>query len=186
VIENASELFNVSGYLAEELSIDWLALPPIVRVLLSTDGTVTKALESFFWEPVAVIRKVQTERLVDKNSIMALGADLPLDELLWQRTVELVGQHSERRFVRASSLIRVSLLPPSLKDGLAQDDLGIGGVIRELGLETYRKVIAIGQLPNSPGVSAPAPSAVWRHYRLYYKDQVLMHIREEFYLAALR
>ena len=29
-------------------------LPPILRVILSTDGTVTSVLESFFWETVKV------------------------------------------------------------------------------------------------------------------------------------
>ena len=55
--EYCVKLFNVSGYLRGELHaedgqvLEFDKLPAFLRVLLSADGTVTKILESFFWEP---------------------------------------------------------------------------------------------------------------------------------------
>ncbi|HEY7772663.1 MAG TPA: chorismate pyruvate-lyase family protein [Marinagarivorans sp.] len=188
------ELFQASGYAPDEAGVDWAALPPLVRVLLSTDGTVTKSLESYFWEPVQVTLVSQgaatplcESRVLDsaqhhtEQSFMQLLNDA---EGVWRRDVRLVGQHSERHFVTASSLIRFELLPVSLRLGLDSGALGIGGVIRELGLETYRKVVAVGQCPASG--EGYRHRDVWRVYRLYYQGEVLMQIRELFHLSPLQ
>ena len=169
------ELFKASGYEGASADVSWPLLPPFLRVLLSTDGTVTKSLESYFWEPVAVIRQKQCEL-----ECLALGSEFTFNEPLWQRDVNLVGQHTGCCYVKASSYVRFTLLPKGLKRGLEQDELGIGGVIRALGLETYRKIVAVGQEPSSPA----CPTAVWRTYQLYYQGQVLMRITETFDLSA--
>ena len=76
--------------------------------------------------------------------------------------------------------MRFTLLPESLRQQLERDELGIGGIIRALELETYRKVVAVGQQPAMPA----QPTSVWRSYHLYYRNQVLMHITETFDLSA--
>lgn len=180
--EPEKELFQRSGYMPGAADMNWSALPPFLRVLLSTDGTVTKSLEAYFWEPVEVKRSSQVELIsADVKRLPALTAvALPSDELLWQRDVELVGAHSHCCYAVASSLVRYTLLPNALREALEKDRLGIGGVIRELGMETYRKVVAVGQNPPAP---EPA-SAIWRTYCLYYEGQVLMHITETFDLKS--
>mgnify|MGYP000710603659 CR=1 FL=1 len=99
-------------------------------------------------------------------------------EPIWLRDVELIGTRSQCRYAQARSFIRQSLLPDKLRAELAEDRLGIGGVIRELGMETYRKIVAVGQSPVSPN----SPDRVWRSYCLYYKAHVLVHITETFEL----
>ena len=76
-------------------------------------------------------------------------------------------------------------MAPSLKHGLEDGNLGIGGVIRELGMETYRQVIAVGQTPARQSALSAAPDTVWRRYRLYHRGEVLMHIHEQFNLDVL-
>ncbi|BCD96914.1 chorismate--pyruvate lyase family protein [Marinagarivorans cellulosilyticus] len=171
------ELFQVSGYAPDEGGVDWLQLPPFIRVLLSTDGTVTKTLEAYFWEPVDVTLCQQGEApraAIDEG----FGVQLPATEKVWLREVALIGGQSGRHYVSALSLIRTTLLPEALRQGLEHGDLGIGGVIRELGLETYRKVIAVG--------CSDAAAMAWRAYRLYYQGQVVMSIREDFHLRAMQ
>jgi chorismate-pyruvate lyase len=169
------ELFKASGYEGASAEVNWPLLPPFLRVLLSTDGTVTKSLEAYFWEPVAVIRQRQCEL-----EGVTLGSEFTLHEPLWQRDVSLVGQHTGCCYGSARSYVRFTLLPKELKRGLEQDELGIGGVIRALGLETYRKIVAVGQEPHSQA----CPTAVWRTYQLYYQGQVLMRITETFDLSV--
>lgn len=170
------ELFRVSGYAPDEAGLNWRELPPFVRVLLSTDGTVTKTLEAYFWEPVVVKLRFQG---AEPNSTVgaAFGEVLSEAESVWLREVELVGEHSGQHYVGASSLIRPALLPAALRQGLERGDFGIGGVIRELGLETYRKVVSVGCDKDT--------ATAWRVYRLHYQGQVLMSIRENFHLQAL-
>lgn len=171
------ELFQVSGYAPDEGGVDWLQLPPFVRVLLSTDGTVTKTLEAYFWEPVDVTlcRQGEAPRVEIGE---AFGAELPAAEKVWLREVALIGAQSGQHYVSASSLIRSKLLPEPLRQGLERGDLGIGGVIRELGLETYRKVVAVG--------CDEGATMAWRVYRLYYQGQVVMSIREDFHLQVMQ
>ena len=189
------ELFQTTGYVPRVDGVAWQALPPIVRVLLTTDGTVTKSLEAYFWEPVQVQRLAQALIPLKSAAPEGVPGALPstlraqLDEPLWQRDVRLVGANTQRCYAQASSLVRFQLLPEALRLALEEDRLGIGGVIRELGLETYREIIAVGQhRTNGEGATVSDDVAeiasVWRTYRLYYQQKVLMEITETFDLTA--
>lgn len=184
------ELFCSSGYMPELTALNWLELPAIIRVLLATDGTVTKSLESYFWEPVSVqclkqerlaSSQITTEQLIKNAEHQPPKPNLWLEsDDLWCRNVCLRGEKSQKSYVQASSVVCFSILPQSLRDGLLAGGLGIGEIIRELGMETYRRVIAVGQTPAEAG----KPRLVWRVYHLYYQERVLMEIKEEFNLAA--
>ena len=179
----SQELFCSTGYTPELTSLNWKALPPIVRVLLATDGTVTKSLESYFWEPIGV-HCLQQEPLGASYRTQVFNEQVPnvwqLTDELWKRSVCLQGEHSNKSYVQASSVVCFSLLPQSLREGLLKGKLGIGEIIRELGIETYRRVIAVGQTPAKPA----QPESVWRVYHLYYQKRVLMQIKEDFNLAV--
>ncbi len=203
---NGSELFCSSGYMPELTELDWLALPAIIRVLLATDGTVTKSLESYFWEPISV--RCLKQQCLERQHLAGQNFDEPdletqpekgqaghahntyagygregiwraTDEL-WSREVCLEGVNSQKRYVEASSVVCFSILPEAVRQGLLAGELGIGEIIRLLGLETYRRVVSLGQQPKAP---SPAVS-VWRVYHLYYKGRILMEIKEEFNLKA--
>ncbi|WP_394203558.1 chorismate--pyruvate lyase family protein [Marinagarivorans algicola] len=196
---NSNELFCSSGYMPELIGLNWLALPAIIRVLLATDGTVTKSLESYFWEPIRVrcLKQQCLERQRTLQSTDESGPEIEIEKIqdpegctsesiwragdeLWSRDVYLEGRHSQKRYVEASSIVCFSILPNSVRQGLLAGELGIGEIIRMLGLETYRRIVSLGQQPKAP---AP-PTSVWRVYHLYYKGRILMEIKEEFNLKA--
>lgn len=173
------ELFKYSGFAPEITAIDWPRVPAIVRVLLTTDGTVTKSLEAYFWEPVRVERTGQEILAATLLPEARFAGNLPVcDSLnhktLWRRDVNLVGGQTGSLYASATSLIDPERLPQSIADALATGELGIGGVIRELGLETYRQVVGVGQYCSD---------TLWRSYRLHYQGEALMQICETFYLA---
>lgn len=176
------ELFKHTGFAPEITDIDWLQVPGIIRVLLTTDGTVTKSLEAYFWEPVAVKRTGQQTLAADLPESSRFAGNLPVCEslnarALWRRDVNLVGEKTGNIYASATSLIDPASLPSAIAEGLAAGKLGIGGVIRELGLETYRQVVGVGQ---------SAPDTLWRSYRLFYQGDVLMQICETFDLARFK
>ena len=160
-----------------ESDLDLALLPAFLRVLLTTDGTVTKSLEAYFWEPVEV--KVQ------QHELQALDCDAPHierhagDQVLTRR-IDLRGQQSGTLYGWAESLICEELLPMKLRDDLRAQKLGIGELLRECGLETYREVLDFGWH------SAAEDTWVWRTYRIVMARQPLILITEQFPLSVFK
>ena len=174
--------FTATGYLpngtltncAGEI-IDFANLPAFLRVLLTTDGTVTKSLESWFWEAVAVRNLGQAYiRLEAAAPIIACAAG----ESVLQRRVELVGQQSERHFVLADSLIRTAILPPSVRADLEAGLVGIGEILRECNLETYREIVDLGY--------GHEKDTLWRTYRIVMGGEPFIQITEYFPIEIYR
>ena len=130
---------------ADNIALDIAALPPFLRTLLVADGTVTKSLEAFFWEPVKVETLDQQEVVLD-SSLAALNMSAGAKVL--QRDIQLRGTESERIFAYASSYLRLDLLGKNIKNSLLAGKIGIGELIREIGLETYREIIRLGEENN--------------------------------------
>ncbi|MBL4607925.1 MAG: DUF98 domain-containing protein [Pseudomonadales bacterium] len=148
-----NDYFKSKGYLvggvftnSQQQHIDMRTLPPILRVLLVTDGTVTKTLEAYFWEPIKVSEVNQQEITLDKDN-ERLNAKQ--GEALLKRSIKLVGGNSENCYAEADSLIRLHQLPLPLREKLINGDIGIGELLRESGLETYRKLIDIGEMNSN-------------------------------------
>lgn len=171
-----NKLFTSSGYVDAEVfsaasgvDIDFAALPPFLRVLLTTDGTVTKSLESFFWEPVSVVNLGQ--------SYVTLTEDAPVIDLqagasVLHRQVKLVGDRSQRIYTWATSLIRAEILEKDIREDLEKGKVGVGELLRELGLETYREIVDFGKNEDQ--------KSVWRRYRIIMNHQAFIQITEEF------
>ena len=43
----------------DKVAVNWEQLPPLLRILLVTDGTVTKTLEAYYWERISVDQLAQ-------------------------------------------------------------------------------------------------------------------------------
>jgi chorismate-pyruvate lyase len=161
------------------------SLPPFLRALLVTDGTVTKILEAYFWEPVEVQTLEQeffaAERAVEWIQVRA-G-----DRVLIRRA-RLAGRDSGRNYVDAFSVIRTELIPATFRQRLIDREIGIGVLIRDSGLESYREVLEVGV---EGGGGGPAPSAlggqtVFRTYRIIIEGEPVILITESFPLALYR
>lgn len=179
-------LFVTSGYLddpvitmADGKRFDLCKIPPFLRVLLTTDGTVTKSLESFFWEPVAVHKVFQGE--VDLVSPEPFIHKVSGDSVL-KRDVVLEGRHSRRVFARATSYICTESLPVSFREDLAQNRKGIGEFLRESSLETYRELMGFG-LSLSDDAQG---QRLWRTYRIVWAHVPCIQITETFNVSVYR
>jgi len=179
--------FRCDGYLAQGVIRDGQGhamplaeLPPFLRALLVTDGTVTKILEAYFWEPVAVDTLEQRFEVAEAPvPWIALEAG---DRCLI-RDARLRGMHSGRAFAEAFSLIRTELIPEDFRRRLIDREIGIGALIRDSGLESYREVLDVGLEADQS-----ARGSVFRTYRIVIGRHPVILITEYFpldlYLGA--
>ncbi len=139
--------FRSSGYLPDDhiqgSSGHWFdmgALPPFLRTLLVTDGTVTKGLEAYFWEPVDVKPLGQEVIALEKpiEGLAVVSGDSAL-----QREVSLMGRQSDRCYASARSYLALRQLPGDLAEAMVAGEIGIGELLREKGVETYREIISV-------------------------------------------
>jgi chorismate-pyruvate lyase len=151
-------------------------LPPFLRALLVTDGTVTKALEAYFWEPV-VVDTLRQEFIEAADEIPWIEVR-PHDQVMVREAL-LRGDDSGNHYVRAFSVIRSELIPRSFRQRLINREIGIGVLIRDSGLESFREVMEVGVEPES----ADAQHALFRSYRIIIDGKPVILITETFPLA---
>jgi chorismate-pyruvate lyase len=142
---SSESFFRSSGYLQDGMIVDGEDEPhpiadfsPFLRTLLVADGTVTKALEAFFWEPVAV-QQVSQHELVPAEPVA--GLQYSAGQPLLHREVSLTGRHSGRRYALARSILALESLPPHFAQAILSGKMGIGELLREQGVETYRDIV---------------------------------------------
>lgn len=153
-------------------SLPLSALPPFLRALLVTDGTVTKILEAYFWEPVVVDT---LEQRFESAQEAVPWIQLEAGDTCLARDARLRGTDSNRSFAEAFSLIRIGLIPPGFRQRLIDREIGIGVLIRDSGLESYREVLDVGLDRTAEGASA-----VFRTYRIFIDSRPVILITEYF------
>ncbi|WP_295441490.1 chorismate pyruvate-lyase family protein [uncultured Thiodictyon sp.] len=191
--------FRCDGYLAgaairddQGTMIPLSDLAPFLRALLVTDGTVTKTLEAYFWEPVAVDTLEQRFETAEEP-VPWIG--LAVGDRCLIRDARLRGVHTGRAFAEALSLIRTELIPADFRRRLIDREIGIGALIRDSGLESYREVLDVGldhgdaphgEPPRLVPASEPAGDnepCVFRTYRIIIGGHPVILITERFPLA---
>ena len=148
-------------------------LPPFLRALLVTDGTVTKILEAYFWEPVMVDTLGQ--------GLMTAERDIPWVEVtagdqVLTRQAQLRGADTGRTYADAFSVIRIERIPLAFRQRLIDREIGIGVLIRDSGLESYREVLEVG-------AASGAGAEIFRTYRIIIDHAPVILITETFPVA---
>ncbi len=179
-LEN-STIETDSGYI-----LDIATLPPFLRTLLVMDGTVTKALEAWFWEPVRVVAKRNfREKTPDRISDLKLVKG---DDIL-QREVCLQGKQSDKVFATAKSVVSLKQLPAEIGEALEKGLIGIGGILRDKGLETYRDIYAFNYYPESLQLEHCQQlngEVIARSYRIWINGNPAINVSEFFPISLYR
>jgi chorismate-pyruvate lyase len=181
----ATRTFRCDGYLesgylegAGNTRVALAELPRFLRALLVTDGTVTKTLEAYFWEPV----RVETvDQRFEEAAAPVPWIEVDAGDHCLVRDARLVGAHSGRAYAEAFSIIRIALIPADFRDRLIRREIGIGVLIRDSGLESYREVLDMGLETDDAGVRQ-----VFRTYRIVIDRRPVILITEYFPLALYR
>jgi chorismate-pyruvate lyase len=153
-------------------------LPPFLRALLVTDGTVTKILEAYFWEPVAVDTLAQDLMTAERD---IPWVDVGAGDQVLIRQAQLRGTDSGKVYATAFSVIRTERIPPAFRQRLIDREIGIGVLIRDSGLESYREVMEVGAAGADAG--AAGEDRVFRTYRIIIDGVPVILITETFPLA---
>lgn len=136
------KITSISGY-----DIDLQQIPSFLRTLMVTDGTVTKSLEAWFWEPINIIPINNTLDILTQG---VDGLEVVLGDKILQREVYLKGNHSEQFFAAARSTVSLKHLPKKVGHQLEEGIIGIGELLREQGVETYRDIFDIDYMKSTP------------------------------------
>jgi chorismate-pyruvate lyase len=183
--------FRSKGFIASDWqlqgptrsSISLATLPPFLRTLMVTDGTVTKSLEAYYWEPVriedVIIRETRAEAAIE-------WLDVASGESLIVRSVQLRGGVSRRLYASAFSIIRTAPLPTGLHGRLLSGEIGIGELIREVGIETYRELLEFGATQDMRpfGGHIADIECVYRSYRIVVDHRPAILVSECFPIAS--
>jgi chorismate-pyruvate lyase len=159
-------------------------LPPVLRTLLLTDGTVTRFLEAWYGEPIRV-RTLQ-------HGEAPLESDLaPLEskkgEPVLSRLISMRGGETDRLYGIAESRLRADLLWPRVREELVQERLGIGELMRERRIETYRELLGGESVPAGPWATAlecpPDAPTVARTYRIFVAGRPCLLITDRYVIS---
>lgn len=168
---------------ADDIAIDIGALPPFLRTLLVADGTVTKSLEAFFWEKIIVQTITQNDHQLDQD-IAAIEAQA--EDHVLKRKVVLRGETSDRIYAYATSYLQLETLNDEIKQNLLAEKIGIGELLREIGLETYREIIDVGKEQFTPMTTSSETSqeVIFRTYVIHIGGKPTIQITERFPLSV--
>lgn len=149
----SKSFFKSSGHLIDSKIdteaggiLDLKKLPAFLRTLLVMDGTVTKSLSAWFWEPVIVqVSQNKLETLTEEIE----GLEIKQGDKILRREVTLYGTHSKQTFATARSIVSIQHLPDKLGKLLEKEKMGIGELLQEQGIETYRNIFNINSYTES-------------------------------------
>lgn len=186
--------FQRSGYIKDSkietdsgYELDMRLLPSFLRTLMVMDGTVTKSLAAWFWEPVKVkplSNKVENLQEVINSLQVRVG------NKVLHREVALIGEQSERVFAYARSTVSLDDLPVEIGKSLESGKIGIGEILREQGIETYREIYRINYTKkeecDDPLLSGILCDIISRSYRIRVNSIPSIVVTEYFPLDLYR
>ncbi len=166
---------------------DWKTAPidPLFRLLLSSDGTTVRSLNSLFLTPTVLEVVEQHEIEMDAASSLQLEVtegEKALERSVWLN-IEKAGGPKEK-LIYAVSTLPVSSLKPDLLHALHLRQKPLGQMIEEQSLPTFRDRLEVAYLPFEAVATTLAlkeDTLFWaRRYRLSISGQVSAIICEVF------
>ncbi len=167
------------------------AVNPLLRLLLSSDGTAIRSFNSIFFNPPELEVLDQHETFADENLALQLG--IPQGEKVVERSVCLSIIRNEgikEQLLFAISRFPVSRLKPDLYQDLQLGQKPLGQIVEERSLSTFRDCLEIAHLPFpkvAEALELKEDTLFWaRRFRLSISGQVSAFICEVFspYLSS--
>jgi chorismate-pyruvate lyase len=160
---------------------DYLALPPFLRVLLVTDGTVTRSLEAYFAEPIDVEVLTHAE---SRSSRSYPALDIATGDPIVHRRVTLRGGNTRTVYAFAESIVVLARVSPEMRRKLIEEKTGIGELLIESRSETYRQLVAINRSEAGEWAAYllidSGASVVTRTYEIHMGGRATIQIEEVF------
>ena len=151
-------------------------LPPVLRTILVSDGTVTRFLEAYYGEliDIQVLLHQCEEQL---PSLIEL--EVQRGETLLHRQILLRGSVSQITYGSAESWIRMDSLPSGVREELKSGQVGIGELLDDRRVESYREILRFWVEKDKNGELESC-----RQYRIWIQSQPTLLIVEKFPLKV--
>lgn len=160
---------------------DNLAESKLLKLIVNNEGSVMGLLESLFNEPVDIEFIQQSMSRPPEHWV-----DIDQQELILQRSVYLKGLNSNKHYAYALSFIRTGLLEPEVVELFMQKHIGIGNIIKQCHLETYREIVSNQQVFESEITEKfPGEKAITEKRYLIYVHQLPVILIKEYYPHSL-
>ncbi len=164
-------------------------LSDVQKILLTTDGSVTRILEVLTEKPVVVKTRIKTSIRADED--LAQDLETKLGDVANYRVVHLKNPISDRALIFAKSWTPMIGLSENIKKDLTSADMPIGKILIKHKLETRREITSI-ETVNADNEIAEAfkvksgdlmPS---RYYNIIHETKILIRINEVFPASSFR
>ncbi|MCP8304825.1 MAG: DUF98 domain-containing protein [archaeon] len=180
-----NEMLNSIARIEERICLN---LSDVQKILLTTDGSVTRTLEVLTGRPVIIITKVRTPINADED--LAKELKIKVGEKTNYRVVHLKNTDSDRVLIFARSWTPVMGLNGVIKKDLTSTDMPIGKILAKHKLETRREVTSIGLLEADDmlkeAFKIDSEPMLSRFYNIIYESEILIRINEVFPLSSFR
>jgi len=158
-------------------------LSPVHKMLLGTDGSVTRMLEVITGQPVDVVTRIQ--QVVPADQETALRLEIDAGDPVNYRVVELKNRNTSEVLVYAVSYAPVDRLGREIRADFMKADIPIGKILQKHKLETRREILNAGvisadtELSRTFGIFRNEP-LLSRNYQIIQGFRPLMQIKEIF------
>jgi chorismate-pyruvate lyase len=126
-------------------TINQLTLNSLQRILLTTDGTLTKILEAYLLEEIQMT-KLSERSLLTAQDIPFL--DLEQGSEVIERKILLQGRISRKNFLYAESLLVPARLDKRFTDELLNSEIPLGKLMLAHRMETFKEILTSSKEPS--------------------------------------
>jgi beta-ribofuranosylaminobenzene 5'-phosphate synthase len=158
-----------------------VAISPVQKILLTTDGSITGIFEALTGEEVSV--DTEEQKVIPASEEVAEVLNISAGEEINYRVVNL--KNSKGVLVHATSCAPMKKIPSEFKDKITKADTPIGKIMRELKIEARREIVscsvAVADEKLAGLFDVPEGSNLLkRNYNIIHKNEVLLNITEIF------
>jgi len=156
-------------------------LGPLQRILLTTDGSITRTFEALTGGTVKIETVTQEVVAADEDLSARLGVDA--EDKVNFRVINL--KTDDRILVHATSFTPLSRLKPAFRKDIMKEDVPIGRILARLRIEARREIRDFGVIRADAGLAdifqvSLGAFLLRRNYDIIHNESVLMNITEVF------
>jgi chorismate-pyruvate lyase len=161
-------------------------LKPIHRIILTTDGSVTRVIEAYTEKPVKI--KTEMQRITRADKKVSSLLDIEEGKEVNYRVVRLYS--NSILFAIALSLTPIDRLDEKFRDDLMRADIPIGKLLEKYKIEARREINWIricmsDEIELERNNFNPGEVILSRNYNIIHRGKILMNITEYFPSSVL-
>ena len=158
-----------------------ISLSTAQKILLTTDGSITRILEAISGEPVTI--KTIIQDTIKSNLKISYKLKIEVGSEVNYRVVNL--KNRKKVLIRAISYAPNDRLPQKFREDIRKKDSPIGRIMEKLNIEARREIKGFELIKSDTDLSKvfkiPLESNLLkREYNIIFQEKVLLNITEIF------